>query len=90
VATEDGWTTVTYWSTKVVQFNHWQVKLNTGGWRTATTKSRMNQASVQFGLGYQVYQHKGEWYVRTKADEYRLDGRVIVIDRETGQCIGQS
>lgn len=39
------------------------IRLNSGGWRMATTKRAMNQASHQFGLGFGVYQKKGEWFV---------------------------
>jgi hypothetical protein len=29
------------------------------------TRVVMNQASKQYGLGFQVYQENGEWFVRT-------------------------
>ena len=56
-------TFVRYHNTDVVQFDSLYITLNTGGWETATTKLRMNQASNQFGLGYQVYQKDYRWYV---------------------------
>jgi hypothetical protein len=40
------------------------VILNTDGWKTPTTKTRMNQASAQYGLGYHVYQKAGQWYIQ--------------------------
>jgi len=39
------------------------IKLNSGGWRTNTTKTAMNQASNQDGLGFQVYQRNYDWFV---------------------------
>jgi hypothetical protein len=39
------------------------IVLDSGGWRTATTKLRMNQAANQFGLGFYVSQRKGDWFV---------------------------
>ena len=60
---DDGKTRVTYHSTDVVVFDADVIRLDTGGWFTVTTKTRMNQASSQFGLGYGVYQRKGLWYV---------------------------
>jgi hypothetical protein len=54
---------VTYHSTDVVVFSKEEIVLDTGGWFTVTTKARMNQASNEFGLGYQVYQEKGYWYI---------------------------
>ena len=56
VYTEDGYTRVVYHSTCVVKFNQDKIILNSGGWYTQTTKNRMNQASSQYNLGYQVYQ----------------------------------
>jgi len=55
---------VTYHSTDVVTVHaNGNITLDTGGWRTVTTKTRMNQAANQFGLGYQVYQTGGVWRV---------------------------
>ena len=54
---------VRYWSTDIVRFNNERIILNTGGWSTVTTKLRMNQASNQFNLGYNVYQKDFNWFV---------------------------
>jgi hypothetical protein len=40
-----------------------RVTLNSGGYKTVTTKCRMVQASNQFGLKYTVFQRDGEWFV---------------------------
>lgn len=61
---DEGFTRVKYHQTDVVKFNDKVIELNTGGWFTVTTKLRLNQASAQFGLGYSVYQKKGEWFVK--------------------------
>jgi hypothetical protein len=56
---------VTYHSTDVVTVSKTgKITLNTGGWFTNTTKTRMNQAAHVFGLGYRVYQNKHKWFVR--------------------------
>jgi hypothetical protein len=60
---------VRYHQTDVVMFDADYVVLNSGGWRTATTKLRMNQASRQFNLGYTVTQYKREWFVRYHCGE---------------------
>jgi hypothetical protein len=52
-----------YHNTTVVAVSPKSVCLNSGGWRTVTTKLRMNQASNQFGLGFQVWQKDFNWYV---------------------------
>ena len=64
ISTDDkGWTHVTYHRTQVVSFNYNSVILRSGGWETNTTKLRMNQASRQFGLGFNVFQKDWTWYV---------------------------
>lgn len=64
IATENGQTSVYYHGTPVVRFGGGKpVTLNTGGYFTVTTKRRMNQAANQYGLGFQVYQKAGKWYV---------------------------
>jgi hypothetical protein len=50
--------------TEVVKFNHTEIILNSGCYETATTKTRMNQASNQYGLGFKVYQEDFIWYVK--------------------------
>ena len=56
---------VQYHDTDVVWYSKVEDKivLDSGGWKTSTTKLRMNQASNQFDLGYHVFQDKGIWYV---------------------------
>ena len=63
IRVENGKTFVRYHDTDVVTFDSKSIVLNTGGWRSFTTKARMNQASNQFDLGYSIYQCRGEWYV---------------------------
>ena len=60
----DGITRIVYHSTAVVEIApDGSVTLDSGGWRTSTTKTRINQASNQFALGFQVYAKAGSWYV---------------------------
>jgi hypothetical protein len=59
-----GRTNVQYWNTDVVSVGPKDIDLNTGGWKTNTTKTRMNQASREMNLGYGVYQRKGAWYAQ--------------------------
>jgi|TARA_Y100000310_G_C20335694_1_gene647385 hypothetical protein len=74
VATDrDGVTRVTYHQTAVVEFDSTTITLNTGGWATNTTKTRMNQAASQFGLGFRVYQHNFNWYVVFKGWTYQFN-----------------
>lgn len=43
------------------------VLLDHCGWKTATTKSRMNAVLAAVGSGSRVYQRKGEWLVMQAA-----------------------
>jgi hypothetical protein len=56
-------TYVRYHNTNVVEFDSLWITLNNGGYFTTTTKTRMNQTSRQFNLGFNVYQRDYVWYV---------------------------
>lgn len=60
---ENGYTCVRYHQTVVIKFNDKSIILNSGGWRSNTTKTRINQASNQFDLGVHVYQDNFQWLV---------------------------
>jgi len=66
VETAHGCTFVWYHGTPVAAFGDKEIILTTNGWYTPTTKTRMNQASAQFNLGFQVFQKKWQWYVAYK------------------------
>tara|TARA_R100001530_G_C4220523_1_gene129808 strand:- start:43 stop:426 length:384 start_codon:yes stop_codon:yes gene_type:complete len=89
VATDDGFTRVTYHQTAVVKFNHNEIILNSGGWETVTTKSRMNQTSNQFDLGFRVYQKDYEWFVECCGKIYdffdgmRIDRRKNTVTKKS-------
>ena len=59
---------VAYHNTPVVKVTNTEIILNTGGWYSATTKRRMNQASNSYGLGFAVYQVNFSWYVDYNGD----------------------
>lgn len=63
VFSEGGRMKVVYHSTVIVEWNDFEIVLNTGGWDTVTTRRKMNQASRQFGLGFSVSRVKGETIV---------------------------
>ncbi len=68
-----------YRGTPVVKFDDSKIVLNTGGWKSATTKTRMNQASNQFKLGYEVKQKGGAWTVRYKGEKIPFTGSTLTI-----------
>lgn len=75
----EGVLTVTYHETPVVKAGIDTIVLNTGGWKTNTTKTRMNQASNQFDLGFGVYQRKGEWYCDFKNETIPFTNDVLTL-----------
>jgi len=82
VSCKDGVTKVTYHNTDVVTFTDDTITLNSGGWQTATTKVRMNQASNQFDLGFNVIQRDWKWSVITKAGTFPFRDHMS-ISRDT-------
>ena len=78
--TLEGMTSIVYHSTAVVQFNSDKIILNSGGWETATTKSRMNQASNQYGLEFEVHQVNFSWYVDYRGETIPFEDGMI-LDR---------
>lgn len=60
---------VFYHKTCIVEYDFDKIKLHSGGWKSVTTKRKMNQASNQFGLGFGVYQKSGDWFVNMPTGE---------------------
>ena len=94
VATDtQGVTRVTYWATPVVTIARSHATLESGGWRTRTTKLRMNQASMEYGLGFHVRQVNYRWLVDMPHGEVTpyVDGMTIektASHRESaGECL---
>ena len=62
-------TVVKYYTTNVVEFNENEIVLNSNGWRTSTTKNRINKAANQFKLLIQVFQKDYSWFVSLPSGE---------------------
>jgi len=74
---------VRYHSTRVVTIHpNGDVTLRTGGWRSNTTKCRMNQAANQFGLSFRVYQQDFDWFVRIGDKDIAFDDGELTITTE--------
>jgi len=85
---DDGYTKVRYHNTDVISFNDREIILDSGGWQSNTTKSRINQACSQFGLGCGVFQKDYQWYVTFGDNDYHNplhfhDGIKLLRDYET-------
>lgn len=79
---KDGKTRVTYHNTDVVTFDDETIELDTGGYKTLTTKTRMNQAANEYGLGYAVYQRKGQWFVDYDGETIPFEGDSVTLERK--------
>ena len=63
----------------VYDHNTKAVKLNSGGYTTNTTKSRLNAILQELIAGARVYQHKFNWYVKYNfATHNFMDGMILV------------
>ena len=75
---------VQYHDTIVVKRIKSHITLNSGGWNTATTKLRMNQASKQFLLSFHVWQYKFDWFVCWAGKVYPfIDNMVLSTNNYT-------
>lgn len=77
-----GITRVTYHKTAIVAVDRAEgtVTLDSGGWRTYTTKLKMNQAAENLSLPFDVIQRNGIWLVYTPDSDVPTpfeDGMVI-------------
>ena len=79
VLVEDGQLTVIYHNTAVVKANFGKIVLNSGGWQTQTTKLRMNQASNEYNLGFEVFQRDYEWFVDFKGETIPFTDEMVLV-----------
>ena len=65
VTNNDGVSTVYLHGNKIAEIGDAFVRVFDGGWRTNTTKSRLNAIIKEFCCAYTdgVYQHKFEWFI---------------------------
>ena len=86
---DDGWTEIVYYKTAIVRFNNETIVLNTGGYKTATTQSRMNFVSRKFNLGYLVRRPKQNWTVEYEGQTVAFDTAAVRLNRVTGEVTSQ-
>lgn len=72
---EDGMWHCQYHDTRVVSWNKHKVILRTGGWDTKTTRDRMGEVSLEYGLNFQVWRDKGVTYVCMNRHNYQCPER---------------
>ena len=85
IITRDGVREYVYHSTAVVVVNaDKSIRLDSGGWLTATTKRAMNQASVQDALGFRVFQKRGDWFVDWRGETFDFKDQMVLDDTRRG------
>jgi len=60
--------TIKLYATDILQFKGNKIILSSGGYKTVTTKTRINQFLQD--RGFKVYQKKGEWFIDNGATEH--------------------
>ena len=66
-------------NTCVVEVTPTEITLNSGGWKTTTTKARMNQTSNQFGLGFGVFQKDFDWFVSWDGKDIPFQDNMVIF-----------
>jgi hypothetical protein len=64
-------------NTDIIKFFSNYTVLNSGGWRTKTTKDRINT----FVPWIKVFQKKNNWYVKTETETLEFEDNMIINDK---------
>jgi hypothetical protein len=64
-----------------------RVVLSTGGYRTVTTKRRMNQANNEYDSGVHVYQRDWEWYVTDGVNDHEMKSETAEVTVYLGRIV---
>ncbi len=72
---------VVLYDTEIVSYNQQtrELKLCHGGWKTNTTKRRINQTMDVLDLPVSVYQENGHWYILVADKAYLWAHRNILV-----------
>lgn len=74
----DGVRYIYHGTTIVMIYVNGHIRLDSGNFRSPTTKNAMNQAANQDNLGFQVVADGGEWFVVWKGKQLPfMDGMVL-------------
>ena len=77
--------TIVLHSTAIAVFDHntKAVKLNTGGWHSNTTKSRLNAILSEVKYGCSVFQKQWNWYVSFRGQTQDFVDGMILLDTQS-------
>ena len=79
IRTENNNTIVRYHDTDVVTFNNKVVYLNTNGYKTNTTKVRINQTANEYNLWFKLYQKNYTWFVEIFSQGSHLINKPVTL-----------
>jgi hypothetical protein len=85
---ENGWQIVKLYNTEIYMRKSNLLILNNGGWKTVTTKRRMNQSLKRFGPPSKVFQEDFEWFLEIKGKVFPFNGNILRIDVSVPAVIG--
>ena len=66
----------------VYDHNTQALKLNTGGWHSVTTKSRLNAILSELKCGFRVFQKNFDWYLSTNNQTVDFWDNMILVSGE--------
>ena len=69
----------------VYDHNTQALKLNTGGWHSVTTKSRLNAILSELKCGFRVFQKNFDWFVSYNDQTASFWDGMILIDADSLQ-----
>lgn len=76
IKNDDGSISVVLYDTKVITFSYKTIVLNSGGWRTVTTKAKISE----FLPGnWHIYQDKGIWYI-SRGNRWNSMEKMVFFD----------
>ena len=64
----------------VYDHNTQALKLNTGGWHSVTTKSRLNAILSELKCGFRVFQKNFDWYLSTNNQTVDFWDNMILVN----------
>lgn len=83
IVTEGDTRMVCLHSTPIVKVTPDTIYLNTGGWLTTTTMTRMNQVASEWDLGFRVSRRGGKFRIWIDGQEYYTDDNTYMIVRKS-------
>jgi len=78
VVTEEGVSTVYLHRNKIAEIGDTWLCLFDGGWRSVTTKSRLNAILRMHGNGEGIYQKNYQWYISTAEGDKEFKSGLVL------------